>query len=162
ALLVQFVGFPYLGTRGVLVVLFLAGIAAGAWCLMRAGAGPRRGPAHRAPSPPVAPPALLVPAPGWGDYTLRGARPGGGEEEGVGRGGGGGRRGGARGGGGLRHRPVHVDPAGRRAPRPARQLRAGAAPPRARPGAGARGRGDGARADPGRRDPASGRRRLVP
>ena len=32
ALLVQFLGFPVLGTRGVVVLLVLAGAGAGAWC----------------------------------------------------------------------------------------------------------------------------------
>src|SRR5262249_6294307 len=50
--------------------LFLAGIAAGAWCLMRAGAGPGWVLAYGALSPAMALLALLVPAPVWDIYTF--------------------------------------------------------------------------------------------
>jgi spermidine synthase len=42
ALLTQFVGFPTVGTRGVLLALFWLGLAAGIACLWHAGRGPGR------------------------------------------------------------------------------------------------------------------------
>ncbi len=69
AMLVQFLGFPYLGTRGVLISLFLFGIAAGAWCLMTTGAGRARILAYGAMAPVMAAAALSVPAPVWDMYT---------------------------------------------------------------------------------------------
>ncbi len=75
AMLVQFVGFPYLGTRGVVVSLFLVGVAAGAWCLMKTGAGSRQILGYGAVAPAMALVALLVPAPVWSVYTFGVADP---------------------------------------------------------------------------------------
>jgi spermidine synthase len=76
ALLVQFVGFPYLGTRGVLITLLLAGVAAGAWCLMKTGSGQRQVLGYGVLAPAMALVALLVPAPVWDVYTFGVSGPG--------------------------------------------------------------------------------------
>jgi spermidine synthase len=70
ALLVQFAGFPLLGTRGVVSALALLGVAAGAWCLWRAsvrGHDVRRG-AVLAAVLAMAP--FLIPSGLWDLYTF--------------------------------------------------------------------------------------------
>jgi spermidine synthase len=70
AMTVQFVGFPLLGTRGAVLLLFLIGVTAGSWCLMATAVGRpavlRRG----LLVPTMAAAALLVPGPIWERYTF--------------------------------------------------------------------------------------------
>jgi spermidine synthase len=70
ALLVQFLGFPVLGTRGVVLVLALAGAAAGAWCLLKSDADRSRTLVYGLVTPAIALLALLVPASVWDIYTF--------------------------------------------------------------------------------------------
>lgn len=70
AMLVQFAGFPILGTRGVLTALFLAGMAAGAYCLMKTATARRGVLAYGLVAPVMALLALLVPSPVWDVYTF--------------------------------------------------------------------------------------------
>jgi predicted membrane-bound spermidine synthase len=67
ALLVQFLGFPVLGTKGVVLVLALAGTGAGAWCLLKSGG---RTLAYGLVTPAIVLLALLVPASVWDIYTF--------------------------------------------------------------------------------------------
>jgi spermidine synthase len=69
-MLVQFYGFPVLGTRGVVITLALTGAAAGAWCLLRSDPDRRRTLAYGTVTPAVALLALLVPASVWDVYTF--------------------------------------------------------------------------------------------
>jgi spermidine synthase len=70
AVLTQFVGFPLLGTRGVILGLLLLGLAAGLWCLQRAGVliAPRRRLAAIVASGAAAA-AFLIPAASWRAYV---------------------------------------------------------------------------------------------
>ena len=70
ALLVQFLGFPVLGTRGVVVLLVLAGAGAGAWCLLKSNADRGRTLAYGLVAPAIALLALLVPPSVWDIYTF--------------------------------------------------------------------------------------------
>jgi spermidine synthase len=70
ALLVQFLGFPVLGTRGVVLLLALAAAGAGAWCLLKSDAGRGRTLAYGLVTPAIALLALLVPASVWDIYTF--------------------------------------------------------------------------------------------
>ena len=70
AMLVQFLGFPVIGTRGVVIILALAGAAAGAWCLLKSGPDRRRALAYGIVTPAIALATLLVPASIWDVYTF--------------------------------------------------------------------------------------------
>jgi spermidine synthase len=76
AILSQFVGFPLLGTRGVLLLLFGMGLLAGGWCLVRAEenvARPALNPAtwqRFARLALVLPIPFLLPTPMWEIYTF--------------------------------------------------------------------------------------------
>jgi spermidine synthase len=75
ATLTQFLGFPFLGSHGVLAVLYLAGLAAGGVCLWRAGApspAGRRG--ALAVLCALATVPFLLPAPLWRILTAGSAR----------------------------------------------------------------------------------------
>jgi predicted membrane-bound spermidine synthase len=70
AMLVQFLGFPVLGTRGVAITLGATGAAAGAWCLLKSGPDRRRTLAYGLVTPAIVLLALLVPASVWDVYTF--------------------------------------------------------------------------------------------
>ena len=70
ALLTQFVGFPTVGTRGVLLALFWLGLAAGLACLWHAGLAGGRGPARvLLPLAGLAVAPLALPAVVWRVYA---------------------------------------------------------------------------------------------
>jgi spermidine synthase len=75
AMAIQFVGFPVLGTRGAVVLLFLTGITAGSWCLMTTAAGPRPAVVRGLLVPAMAVVALLVPGPLWEMYAFGASGP---------------------------------------------------------------------------------------
>jgi spermidine synthase len=70
AILAQFVGFPRLGMQGVLTLLYLGGLAAGGFCLWRAGqGGPSLGRGALALLCGLAAVPFLLPAPVWRALT---------------------------------------------------------------------------------------------